>query len=169
MKRTKTWLFVLSVVIIAVVLYIVSRNVDDERRLYRLADKQGLILDRRILKKVVKYDIVRCDIPSGVEEIGGKDMFGHFPAFSGCRKLQQVFIPETVKVIATDIWAELKPYVEQGIVIGALDQHMAEQGDIAVKTLHQYLAENIIKDRETKIAPGVLLYSGMMSKISNLG
>lgn len=100
MKRTKTWLFVLSVVIIAVVLYIVSRNVDDERRLYRLADKQGLILDRRILKKVVKYDIVRCDIPSGVEEIGGKDMFGHFPAFSGCRKLQQVFIPETVKVIA---------------------------------------------------------------------
>jgi len=86
-----------------------------------------------------------------------------------CKAICQCGKAETVKVIATDIWAELKPYVEQGIVIGALDQHMAEQGDIAVKTLHQYLAESIIKDRETKITPGVLLYSGMMSKIFTLG
>ncbi len=76
---------------------------------------------------------------------------------------------EEVKVIATDVWAELKPYVELGIVVAALDQHMAEQGDIAVKTLHRYLTENVIKDSEIKIAPSVLLYSGMMNKISSLG
>ena len=74
-----------------------------------------------------------------------------------------------VKVIATDIWPALKPYIEQGIVIGTLDQHMAEQGDMAVKTLHRYLTENAIKDREMKIAPSVLLYSAMISKISDLG
>lgn len=74
-----------------------------------------------------------------------------------------------VKVIATDVWTELKDYVEQRIVVGALDQHLVEQGDIAVKTLHQYLIGNIIKNRETKIAPSMLLYSGMIDKIYRLG
>ena len=86
-----------------------------------------------------------------------------------CKAICDCGKADEVKVIATDVWTELKEYVEQGIVIGALDQHMAEQGDIAVKTLHQYLAENIIKNRETKIAPSMLLYSGMIDKICRLG
>lgn len=87
---------------------------------------------------------------------------------SVCKAICDCGRADRVKVIATDIWPALKPYIEQGIVVGTLDQHLAEQGTVAVKTLHRYLTENIIKDREIKIAPSVLLYSGMTEKIAKL-
>ena len=69
-----------------------------------------------------------------------------------------------VQIIATDLLGGLQPYVEQGIVLGALDQHLEEQGAVAVTTLYQYLTEGTLEDSEIKIAPSVLLQSGMLEQ-----
>lgn len=72
-----------------------------------------------------------------------------------------------IHVIATDLLGGLQPYIEQGIVIGALDQHLEEQGAMAVTTLHRYLTEGQLDSSEIKIAPSVLLKSGMLEQMKN--
>ena len=69
-----------------------------------------------------------------------------------------------VQVIATDLLGGLQNYIKQGIVIGALDQHLEEQGAVAVTTLYQYLTEGTLESSEIKIAPSVLLQSGMLEQ-----
>ena len=69
-----------------------------------------------------------------------------------------------VQVIATDLLGGLQNYIKQGIVIGALDQHLEEQGAVAVTTLYQYLTEGTLESSGIKIAPSVLLQSGMLEQ-----
>ncbi len=69
-----------------------------------------------------------------------------------------------VQAIATDLLGGLQNYIKQGIVIGALDQHLEEQGAVAVTTLYQYLTEGTLESSEIKIAPSVLLQSGMLEQ-----
>ena len=65
---------------------------------------------------------------------------------------------------AEDLLGGLQNYIKQGIVIGALDQHLEEQGAVAVTTLYQYLTEGTLESSEIKIAPSVLLQSGMLEQ-----
>lgn len=83
-----------------------------------------------------------------------------------CKAICSCGKQEEIRVIATDLLNGLQPYIEQGIVIGTLDQHFEEQGAVAVTTLYQYLAEGVLPQAEIKIAPSVLLQSGMLEKMS---
>lgn len=83
-----------------------------------------------------------------------------------CKAIYDCNRQQTVRVIATDLPCGLRPYIESGIVIGALDQHLEEQGEAAVTTLYQYLTEGTLNSNEIKIAPSVLLQSGMLSRLS---
>lgn len=70
-----------------------------------------------------------------------------------------------VQTIVTDLLSGLQGYIEQGVVIGALDQHLEEQGNVAVTTLYQYLTEGKLDRSEIKVAPSVLLPSGMLEQL----
>lgn len=84
-----------------------------------------------------------------------------------CRAICDYGAQERVKVIATDVLADLKPYTEAGVVIGALDQHFEAQGTAAVNTLYRYLTDGILDSRDLKIAPSLLLRSGILAQIGN--
>lgn len=83
-----------------------------------------------------------------------------------CRAICDCGVQERVKVIATDVLDDLKPYAEAGIVIGALDQHFEAQGTAAVNTLYRYLTEGILDSKDLKIAPSLLLHSGILAQIN---
>lgn len=70
-----------------------------------------------------------------------------------------------IRVVATDVLEELRPYVQNGTVIGVLDQHFEEQGTVAVNTLYQYLSEGTLKSREIRVAPSLLLHSGILERM----
>jgi len=71
---------------------------------------------------------------------------------------------DQVKVIATDIPRDLYSYVESGMVIGVLGQHLHTQGEVAVKTLYNYLAEGTLTRDQIKIAPELMLRSAILNR-----
>ncbi|MCI8556976.1 MAG: LacI family transcriptional regulator [Lachnospiraceae bacterium] len=71
-----------------------------------------------------------------------------------------------VHVIATDILADLRPYVEDGTVVAVLDQHLWQQGDVAVDVLYKYLTEAVLNKEETKVAPSLLLKSSILAQLN---
>lgn len=85
-----------------------------------------------------------------------------------CRAVCDSGRDQDVRIIATDVLSELRPYVESGLVFGILDQHMDEQGATAVSILHQYLSEGTWEEREIKIVPTVLLQSGILHLMKQL-
>ncbi len=82
-----------------------------------------------------------------------------------CKAITDAGREDMVKVIATDVIAETKKYVENDIIIGVLDQHLKKQGKVAINTLYQYLSEGFIKEDIIKITPGLLLKSGILNAI----
>ena len=85
-----------------------------------------------------------------------------------CRAVCDCGKEQYVRIIATDVLTELRPYVENGLVAGILDQHMDEQGAIAVSILYQYLSEGALEKKDIKIAPSVLLQSGILHQMKQL-
>ena len=85
-----------------------------------------------------------------------------------CRAVCDCGKERNVRVIATDVLTDLRPYVESGLVVGVLDQHMDEQGAMAVSILYQYLSEGTMESKEIKIAPSVLLQSCILNQIKQL-
>lgn len=83
-----------------------------------------------------------------------------------CEAIYEEGRQDTVRVIATDLLGGLRPYVESGVVIGALDQHMEEQGAVAVTTLYEYLTEGTLANSDIKVAPSLLLQSGMLARFA---
>ena len=81
-----------------------------------------------------------------------------------CRAVYACGRQDQVKVIATDIPRDLYSYVESGMVIGVLGQHLHTQGEVAVKTLYNYLAEGTLARDEIKIAPELMLRSAILSR-----
>lgn len=81
-----------------------------------------------------------------------------------CRAVEDCGARGRVQVIATDIPRELYPYVERGVVIAALGQHLHTQGETAVKTLYNYLREGVMPADEIKIAPELMLRSSILSR-----
>ena len=85
-----------------------------------------------------------------------------------CRAVCDCGREQDVRIIATDVLPELRPYVESGLVIGILDQHMDEQGAMAVYVLYQYLSEGTLESRDVKIPPSVLLQSSILHQMKQL-
>lgn len=81
-----------------------------------------------------------------------------------CRAICESGRQNEVRVIATDVPRELYTYVENGVVVGVLGQHLHTQGAVAVKTLYNYLTEGVLDEDEIKIAPDLMLRSAILSK-----
>ena len=81
-----------------------------------------------------------------------------------CRAIEDCGKRGAVRVIATDARRELRPYVENRIVIGILDQHLHDQGRLAVNTLYRYLTENALEREDISLPPTLLLKSAILKK-----
>lgn len=81
-----------------------------------------------------------------------------------CRAIRDCGAAGRVRVIATDARRELKPFVEDGTVIGVLSQHLHTQGSIAVNVLFRYLTENVLEQDEVLLSPTLLLKSTILKK-----
>ena len=81
-----------------------------------------------------------------------------------CEAICECGKQDSVRVIATDLPQDLKDYVKSGMVIGVLGQHMYRQGEVAVRTLYNYLTEGVLAEDEIKIAPDLMLRSASLSR-----
>ena len=81
-----------------------------------------------------------------------------------CRAIEDCGKRGSVRVIATDARRELRPYVENRIVIGILDQHLRDQGRLAVNILYRYLTENVLEREDISLPPTLLLKSAILKK-----
>ena len=84
-----------------------------------------------------------------------------------CRAICESGMQGKVRVIATDARRELREYVEKGVVIAVLGQHLHTQGEMAVKALYNYLSEGVLNQDEIKIAPDLMLKSAILSRWEN--
>lgn len=82
-----------------------------------------------------------------------------------CRAICDSGRQGTIRVIATDLPEGLQPYIESGVVIGVLDQHLEQIGASAVDRLYRYLTDGAVCGREIRIPASLLLYSAIERKL----
>lgn len=66
-----------------------------------------------------------------------------------------------ITVITSDIYDELRNYIEQGVVIASIFQDQYAQGKIGLKMLYQTIAEDVEVDDTILINPQIILRSNM--------
>lgn len=76
--------------------------------------------------------------------------------FGICQLIEERQQGKEILVVGTDIFEELKPYYENGILNAVIFQYHGEQGAHAVNKMHEYLSRGI-KDQEDEVLPPVLL------------
>jgi LacI family transcriptional regulator len=66
-----------------------------------------------------------------------------------------------VKLITTDLFAELVPLIESGKILATLYQRPFTQGRLAFETLCRYLIDGVQPDPITRLAPHIILRSNL--------
>ncbi len=66
-----------------------------------------------------------------------------------------------VKLITTDLFADLVPLIESGKILATLYQRPFTQGKLAFETLCRYLVEGLQPDPITRLAPHIILRSNL--------
>jgi LacI family transcriptional regulator len=66
-----------------------------------------------------------------------------------------------VKLITTDLFAELVPLIESGRILATLYQRPFTQGKLAFETLCRYLVEGVQPEPTTRLAPHIILRSNL--------
>lgn len=66
-----------------------------------------------------------------------------------------------VKIVTTDLFAELVPLVESARILATLYQRPYTQGKLAFETLCRYLAEGVQPEPVTRVAPHIILRSNL--------
>jgi LacI family transcriptional regulator len=66
-----------------------------------------------------------------------------------------------VKLVTTDLFAELVPLIESARILATLYQRPFTQGKLAFETLCRYLVENIQPEPVTRVAPHIILRSNL--------
>lgn len=73
-----------------------------------------------------------------------------------CKLLEERGIGKNILVVGVDIFEELQPYYENGILNAVIFQHHLEQGALAVRRMHECLSRGL-REQEDEILPPVLL------------
>ena len=84
--------------------------------------------------------------------------------FSGvARALKQHKTADRVKVVATGLFPEIREAMDAGLVHFALDQRMAEQGELAVQQLHELLCQHPLPSTKILVPPRIALRANIES------
>lgn len=73
-----------------------------------------------------------------------------------------------VKLVTTDLFADLVPLVESGRILATLYQRPFTQGKLACETLCRFLVENVQPEPVTRLAPHIILRSNLQLFLERL-
>lgn len=76
--------------------------------------------------------------------------------FGICQMMEERDMGKEILMVGTDIFEELQPYYENGILNAVIFQYHWEQGAHAVNKMHEYLSRGI-RDQKDEVLPPVLL------------
>jgi len=71
------------------------------------------------------------------------------------RALRESQAAGRIKVVSTGVFSEIQEAMDQGIVQFSLDQRMSEQGETAVRMLHELLSQNPLRVSKILIPPRI--------------
>jgi LacI family transcriptional regulator len=100
------------------------------------------------------------------------DLLRRFPTLDGlyvntvnclpvCRALGARGFEGKVKLITTDLFAEMAPYFQKGIITASIYQHPYRQGQIAVRLLADNLTNRVHFPPAAHLSPGVVMSSNL--------
>jgi LacI family transcriptional regulator len=100
------------------------------------------------------------------------DLLRRFPTLDGiyvntvnglpvCRALHEAGFEGKVKLITTDLFAEMAPYFQKGIITASIYQHPYRQGQIAVRLLTDNLTNKVHLPPAAHLSPGVVMSSNL--------
>jgi LacI family transcriptional regulator len=100
------------------------------------------------------------------------DLLGRFPEIAGlyvntvnclpvCRALGARGLAGTVKLITTDLFAEMSPYFQKGIITASIYQQPHRQGQTAVRLMVDNLTSKVPLPPITHLSPGVVMSSNL--------
>jgi LacI family transcriptional regulator len=100
------------------------------------------------------------------------DLLRRFPTLDGlyvntvnclpvCRALGARGFEGKVKLITTDLFAEMAPYFQKGIITASIYQHPYRQGQIAVRLLADNLTNRVHLPPAVHLSPGVVMSSNL--------
>jgi LacI family transcriptional regulator len=78
-----------------------------------------------------------------------------------CRALGARGFEGKVKLITTDLFAEMAPYFQKGIITASIYQHPYRQGQIAVRLLADNLTNRVHLPPAAHLSPGVVMSSNL--------
>ncbi len=100
------------------------------------------------------------------------DLLRRFPELDGlyvntvnclpvCRALGEQGFEGKVKLITTDLFPEMAPYFEKGIITASIYQHPYRQGQIAVRLLADNLTNKVHLPPAAHLSPGVVMSTNL--------
>jgi LacI family transcriptional regulator len=100
------------------------------------------------------------------------DLLGRMPNLSGlyvntvnclpvCRALAERGLAGKVTLITTDLFAEMAPYFEEGIITASIYQQPHRQGQMAVRILADNLTSKVPFPPTAHLSPGVVMSSNL--------
>jgi LacI family transcriptional regulator, galactose operon repressor len=78
-----------------------------------------------------------------------------------CRALEEHRLAGKVKLITTDLFAEMAPYFEEGTITASIYQQPHRQGQIAVRLLADNLANQVNLPKNVYLSPQVVMTSNL--------
>jgi LacI family transcriptional regulator len=78
-----------------------------------------------------------------------------------CRALGEQGFEGKVKLITTDLFAEMAPFFEKGVITASIYQHPYRQGQIAVRILADNLTNKMHIPPVVHLSPGVVMSSNL--------
>jgi len=100
------------------------------------------------------------------------DLLRRFPEIEGlyvntvnclpvCRALGEQGLEGRVKLITTDLFAEMAPYFQKGIITASIYQHPHRQGQTAVRLLADNLTNHVHLPPAAHLSPGVVMSTNL--------
>ncbi|MGH9741477.1 MAG: substrate-binding domain-containing protein [Candidatus Acidiferrum sp.] len=100
------------------------------------------------------------------------DLLRRFPELEGlyvntvnclpvCRALGEQGFEGKVRLITTDLFAEMAPYFQKGIITASIYQHPHRQGQIAVRLLADHLTNRVHVPPAAHLSPGVVMSTNL--------
>jgi LacI family transcriptional regulator len=78
-----------------------------------------------------------------------------------CRALSARGFEGKVKLITTDLFAEMAPYFQKGIITASIYQHPYRQGQVAVRLLADNLTNKVPLPPAAHLSPGVVMSTNL--------
>lgn len=82
-------------------------------------------------------------------------------SISVCKCIEDLGFAGKVKVIATDIYDDQSKYMQEEIIVAAIDQNTELQGKLAIRSLYSFLCEGKTPENEILVTPNIVFRNSL--------